>query len=294
MTIADGIVPVSTAATAALLKRSIPDDLPPQMWPDRDPGIAADPDVRDLRDRLDETLTHGDGYAIVRMESLVDRPSDLVSAFWNLFVSLGQPLPQYSTGERSFQVRDEGAAPTRNHYSATNRGGGYHTDGTFLPETPFYVGLMCVRQSLYGGDSVLIDIRKLHRELQQNYPHVLQALERSYHFDCCGQFPEVQTRHQPILSQRDGQPFVRYLRGYINTGHEKLGIPLEEETIAALDTFDALLDRDEFQWTYKLHPGDMLVFNNTIMLHGRKAFADDKDNKMRSRRLMVRVYARQY
>ena len=293
MTIADGIVPVSSAVTEVLLKRSIADDLAPQLWPDRDENIAADPAVQRLRDRVDDILKQESGLAILRMESLADRPSDLVSAAWNFFTALGHPLPQYSTGERSFMVRDEGSAPTRNHYSATNRGGGYHTDGTFLPETPFYVGLICVRQSRYGGDSVLIDIRKLYPELERHYPQVLQALERSYHFDCCGQFPEL-TRYQPILDRRDGQLFVRYLRGYINTGHEKVGLPLDDDTVAALETFDELLDRDAFQWTYKLHPGDMLVFNNTIMLHGRQAFADDKDENVRSQRLMVRVYAGQY
>lgn len=286
----DVVISINSKVTEALLSRLIPEDLSPNLWPGYDQTLASIPEVISLCSQVDKSLKNGAGFAIIKVDEELSKNSPLlISAFWNLFTCLGKPLAQYSTGELFFKVQDSGTAPIRNHYSATNRGGGFHTDGTFLPETPFYVGLMCIHQAKYGGDSILIDGRAIYRELSFNYPDVLSCLEKKYHFDCCDQLPGIETRLKPIISKQGSSVFIQYLRSYIVNGHEKSGIPLDTDTIRGLDVFEELMERQDFQFVYKLNPGEMLIFNNHFIIHGRKSFVDDENSY--SKRLLIRVYA---
>lgn len=287
--IKDIVVHLNSQVTEYLLSSSISENLPPNLWPSGDPNIANIPEVVALCSQVNESLINGAGFTILKVnEELSNNSHLLISAFWNFFTCLGKPLPQYSTGELFFKVQDSGTAPIRNHYSATNRGGGFHTDGTFLPETPFYVGLMCIRQAKHGGDSILIDGRAIYRELSLNYPDALSSLEKKYHFDCCDQLPGIETRLKPIISKNNSSLFIQYLRSYIVNGHDKARIPLDANDIRSMDIFEELMEREDFQFTYKLSPGEMLIFNNHFIIHGRKSFVDDENSE--SKRLLIRVY----
>lgn len=287
------IIPINPKLTEVLSSRFIPEDLPPNLLPNVDQAIANVPEVISLCNQVNENLKNNAGFTVLKVnEKLSNNPPLLISAFWNLFTCLGKPLPQYSTSELFFRVQDSGTAPIRNHYSATNRGGGFHTDGTFLPETPFYVGLMCIRQAKYGGDSILIDGRAIYRELSLNYPDVLSCLEKQYYFDCCDQLPGIETRLKPIISKNSSSLFIQYLRSYIVNGHDKAGMPLDTDAIKSMDIFEELMERQDFQFVYKLNPGEMLIFNNYFIIHGRKSFVDDENSD--SKRLMIRVYGGSY
>ena len=40
----------------------------------------------------------------------------------------------------------------------------------------------------------------------------------------------------------------------------------------AIIKFDTMANSDDFQWKHVLKPGELLIFNNWRILHGRKAF----------------------
>ncbi len=325
-------IPLSKNLTHTLLQRSFSEDLNPTLFPSREETIAQNPQVISLCSQIKDYLTQDCGFCIIKLDAdltpnsgsisylqkdfLSHSPfpiphsqkalnswlssklgcspnnSLILSGFWNLFTSLAKPLPQYNTGELSFKVYNAGKAPTKNHYSNTNRGGGFHTDGTFLPITPFYVGLVCIRQAKLGGESILIDGRKLYHELSLKYPQTLTWLEKEYQFDCCGQIPGRETRAKAIFNPQTNSPFIQYLRGYIINGHQKSGIPLEAEALKSLDILDELASQEKFQYIFKLNPGEMLIFNNHIMLHGRKTFVDGEADG--EKRLMFRLYGGDY
>ena len=286
-------LPLSKNLTHTLLQRSFSEDLNPTLFPSREETIAQNPQVISLCSQIKDYLTRDCGFCVLKLDAdLTVNNSSILSGFWNLFTSLAKPLPQYHTGELSFKVYDAGKAPTKNHYSNTNRGGGFHTDGTFLPITPFYVGLVCIRQAKLGGESILIDGRKLYHELSLKYPQALTWLKKEYQFDCCGQVPNRETQGKAIFNPQTNSPFIQYLRGYIINGHQKSGIPLEAEAIKSLDVLDELAAQEKFQYIFKLNPGEMLIFNNHIMLHGRSKFIDgDTDGE---KRLMFRLYGGDY
>jgi TfdA family taurine catabolism dioxygenase TauD len=288
-------VVISEPLTRILLSRSIPAGLSPMLWPRQDPGIASKTEVASLCSMITEEVENGRGFSILKIDrKWIDEPHLMTVAFWNLFTCLGEPLPQYASGELLYRVEASGQArtsttPLMSHYSKSNMGGAFHTDGTFLLRRPFFAGLICLEQSRYGGESVLIDVRNLYQELGANRPNVLRQLEREYHFDCCGQIAGVETRPKPILSRVGSSLQVQYLRFYITEGHRKKAIPLSVEAIQSMDFFESLMEQARFQFIYKLSPGEMLIINNHMMLHGRKSF-DDGDN-CDSKRLLIRVYA---
>lgn len=283
-------IALSRAELGTLLGRPVAGVGGAEPWPRRDPAIAGSAEIAAVCSRIREALRDGPGYVVLKIdpEHLSDTDS-LKAAYWNLFTSLGTPIPQYSTGEMVFEVEVAPSTPLYSHYSRSNRGGGYHTDGTFLPRTPFYAGLICLRQAEHGGDTILIDGRRLYGELSAKHGEALERLKGEFYFDCCGQLPGLDYRPLPVISWQDSSLRIKYLRSYIVEGHAKAEVPLDERGVESLDTLDALLDSEELQHVYKLNPGEMLIFNNYIMLHGRKPFYDEGDGP--SRRLLLRVYA---
>jgi len=207
-----------------------------------------------------------------------------------MFTFLAKPLPQYKTGELIFDVRETADKPIRSHYSQSKIGGGFHTDGTFLPETPLYVGLGCIEQAIYGGESVLIDGRVIYQELSIHHPHVLKNLEKEYYFDCCDQLPGTEVRKKAVFRKENSSILVQYLRLYIIEGHRKARILIETDSLESFDTLDSLMAMDKFQYVYNLSPGDMLLFNNQRFFHGRNIFTDGPNSSTASKRWLMRIY----
>ena len=44
----------------------------------------------------------------------------------------------------------------------------------------------------------------------------------------------------------------------------------------AIKKFDLLLNNQEFQWRHILKPGELLIFNNWRILHGRGSFSGER------------------
>jgi hypothetical protein len=274
-----------------ICSRSINEELVPQKWPVSPPNIRVPYDFREFCSSITDTITSGPGFTVLRFENDYARtPHLLKTCYWNLFTFLAKPLPQYKTGELTFDVRETANQPINNHYSQSNRGSGFHTDGTFLPETPLYVGLGCIEQAIYGGESVLIDGRAIYQELSIHHPHVLKNLEKEYYFDCCDQLPEVEVRKKAVICKEGASILVQYLRLYIVQGHCKSRISIETDSLESFDEFDNLMEMDIFQYRYKLSPCEMLLFNNRCFLHGRNSFTDDLNSNTASKRWFMRIY----
>jgi alpha-ketoglutarate-dependent taurine dioxygenase len=66
----------------------------------------------------------------------------------------------------------------------------------------------------------------------------------------------------------------RYLRYWIEVGHEKAGVPLTADQVAAMDTLDRVAAEPALRAEFSLRPGEMLFVNNRWILHNRTAFED--------------------
>lgn len=239
----------------------------------RIPAFARD--VPQLRKRLDA----GRGFAVicgVDATTLSETEAEIVA--WGLCNYLGRPIRQgIDHDRRFFTVADKGAAntdPTR--IGASPQRSRKHTDnGCLEPRPPDYLGLFCVRSASEGGDSTIVSARTVFDTLASERPDILPPLFKSYHFRTprahawTSRGPTVQ---KPIFDTSSGELRIHYARVMIEPGMEMAGRPLTEEEREALDCLDEVIERPELNFRHVLQPGELLVLNNRVLLHGREAF----------------------
>jgi Taurine catabolism dioxygenase TauD, TfdA family len=289
----DGITRLDEKTTALLLSRRIPPTQPAPTWPRGDAGLARQPAVRRVCAHLDATLRTGVGFAVVRLAAgVATTPHEVTEACWNLFTSLADPLPHSVAGELLYDVAVAATPPPpHRYYSQSSIGGDIHTDGTYIhAEPPLYVALVCLQPAPLGGQSIIVDGRRVYRALEDGWPWALGLLECEYHFDCDGQRDGDATVLRRLMQQVNGSVRVQYLRTYVIAGHRRAGAPLSAAASASMDVLDALLQRDELRHVLTLAAGEMLLLNNHTMLHGRTAFLDGADRA--ARRHLVRLWGR--
>lgn len=82
---------------------------------------------------------------------------------------------------------------------------------------------------------------------------------------------------------------MHYNRHQIERGHHAAGKPLTPAEIEALDAVDEVLRDESLFLRLPLRRGDLLVLDNTTVLHGRTSFVDHPDPHRR--RCLARAWA---
>ena len=67
---------------------------------------------------------------------------------------------------------------------------------------------------------------------------------------------------------------MRYLREYIEAGHETVGEPLSPQQIEAMDVLDEALSLPQLHWIHQLGAGEIAIINDSRMFHGRTTFSN--------------------
>lgn len=236
-------------------------------------------------DRLYGDLENGRGFAV-----LAGFPSERMSyedslrAFVAVGAHLGEVAIQNYEGESIVDVKDDGVP-----YSHTSRGYRsnkllpFHTDGADL------VGLMCLAPAAAGGDTVLVSATKVYQVIAEERPDVLRVLKRGYYHHRRGQHPPgenpLSDRRIPVFAIHEGLVHCCYNRNPMEWV-EREGIRLAPEEVEALDVFDEVCGRAELQVCFRLEAGEILFFNNFVVLHSRSAFEDGRGRG----RHMVRLW----
>lgn len=194
-----------------------------------------------------------------------------------------------------YDVKDYGGdyRLSRIPVSQTHETTGFHTDSSALNYYPKYVGLLCVRPAKSGGESLLangIDFLEYTRHSNPEYrsllkiPVIRDIVTPGTEFS----MKNLRANCFPVLSDEDNYPVFRYMRYWIERGHEKAEIPLSKNYTEVLDALDQFLNKPENQFIYPMKAGDILIFNNTFLLHNRTAYIDNSD--VGKERLMVRTW----
>ncbi|GAA2139223.1 hypothetical protein GCM10009760_21210 [Kitasatospora kazusensis] len=273
---------LSEPARAALSSRPLPADLAPDDWPDQAPDDAA----RDLAPARAEALRLLDGepgWLVVHTGLAALDDHRLMTAAWNLFTALCEPVPQYRTGELVFPV-EVTDAPTEasSHYSRSNATGGFHTDGTLLDLTPQVAALIGLSSADSGGETVLVDGFGLADHLAAEAPDHLALLEQAHPFHSGDQGEDPVMEHR-IVDLTGERLRLHYLRRYIDRGYEHTGRTRPDGLSAALDAWDALVADPARQNGILLERGDILLWNNARFIHGRTPF-EERTRRRRLRR----------
>jgi hypothetical protein len=190
---------------------------------------------------------------------------------------LGEPAGQDAAGILLREVRDRGlrlGEGRTGRYSDSRDGGNLHTDAPHVPgPPPDWFALFCLRQAPAGGGLLLVHVEDVLGRLDAATRAVLAG---EFHFDRRQADARPPTVPRPILTTRGGRTEIAYLREYVELGHRHEHVPdLTGEQRAALDALDAALADESRQLTGKLDPGELAVFDNRHVCHGRTAFTDD-------------------
>lgn len=253
------------------------------------PCAACADELRPARDDLET----GRGFVVLR--GLPDRcgPDELRLAYWLVGQMLGQPVAQNVQGTLLYDVKDTGQDVRYGaRFSVTNAESSFHTDNSFGDDIVDCVGLLCLNPSRSGGLSQMVSGHAIHNHLLAEYPEVLPALYRPFHVDRRGGLRpgDAPTVPFPVFSWDGRELLLRYLRYWIEAGHEKVGQPLTAEQHEALDTLDRIAAAPELRAEFALQPGDMYFLNNRWILHNRTAFEDFEEPQRR--RHLVRLWLR--
>jgi hypothetical protein len=225
-----------------------------------------------------DELENGRGFAILHgpAEEGLSREAQRALA-WVVGQILGEPVAQNVEGVRLYDVRDTGQSVSKGaRFSVTNYESTFHTDASFEDTVVDYIGLLCLQTARSGGVSQLVSGYSAAAELALADRAAIEVLARPFHVDRRGGVRpgETATTRRPILARRGDELLYRYLRAWIEAGHDKAGTPLSSDQIGALDALDGTLGRDELRVEFMLRPGDLLLVNNRWILHNRTAFED--------------------
>ena len=105
---------------------------------------------------------------------------------------------------------------------------------------------------------------------------MLDALYGAFYFDRRGQHraDEEPVHRAPVFAWDGRELTMRYLRYYIEVGHERAQVALSAAQTRALAAVEEQLQRPDLRVEFDLEPGHMLFTNNHWILHNRTAFED--------------------
>ena len=228
-----------------------------------------------------EELENGRGFVLIRglpIDRFTD--DDINSIYFGLGLTLGQPVGQNPQGDLIGQVMNVGDPNDKNtRVYQTNRYLPYHTDPSDV------VGLLCIRKAKTGGLSSLVSVHAVYNELLSRFPEYLGLFYKQWYYAHLGEDLPSATS---LFAMHEGKLNFRYLRQYIELGHDVREHPLSDVETEALDILDSIIQMPELRLDMMLEPGDIQLANNHLVLHSRTSFEDfDEQHK---RRKLLRLW----
>ena len=204
---------------------------------------------------------------------------------------LGELVIQNIKQEKIVEIKDIGKSmKTGGRYHETKEGGSHHTDSPQWENVPDYLGMFCVHNAKKGGTNLFLSAYTIHNRILQERKDLLDIFYEKFYFDKRGEFKdgESPTVFQPIFELKNKKLFFRYLRNYIDAGHDIQNQPLSQPQKDALTYLDNLMRMEDITLKYDLKPGDMVFSDNHWVVHGRTSFEDYDDENLK--RFMLRTW----
>ncbi len=227
---------------------------------------------------INEELENGKGFLLIRgIDAEKYNEEELASLYYGLGLHMGKPVTQNPKGDMLGVVKSVGdSSDKRTRVYETNAYLPYHTDLSDV------VGLLSLKKAKSGGMSSLVSAAAIYNTVLDESPELLEVLYSPFYFAHLG---DEEYTPSPIFSIHQGKLSCRYLRQYIELGHELKGDPLSEKQKAALNFVDDIIHRNEIKLDMMLEPGDVQFANNYMVLHSRTGF-EDYEEEGRKRKLL--------
>ena len=207
--------------------------------------------------------------------------------FCGVGAHIGGARSQNAQGHVLGHVRDTGAnaADPKTRIYQTAERQTFHTDSADV------VGLLCLRDALEGGESLLVSTLTIYNEMRRRRPDLARLLFDPIATDRRGEVPEGQKPYFeiPVLNWHAGQLTGIYQRQYIDSAQRfPDAMRLTPAHVEALDLFDSLANDPRLNLAMRLEPGDMQFVYNHSLLHDRMGFRDRPEPD--KRRHMLRLW----
>ncbi|MFE0513394.1 TauD/TfdA family dioxygenase, partial [Streptomyces sp. NPDC058964] len=225
-------------------------------------------------------LRDGRGFALIRGIP-VDRlgEAEASTVLRGIGQYLGRPVPQTVDGHTVCHVREAdsrgGAAPPPAH--RTRAALPFHTDEADI------AGLLCLQQARSGGRTLLASAAAVHNAVLESRPDLAGGLyDVRFFAQQAEQFPgERSYLAAPLITRHGTRPSMRYDRARLNAGQHLVQDSPAHGPDAAdasgrtlYDVIEATAASPALRLDIDLRPGDLLLFDNHIVLHARTAFED--------------------
>ena len=147
-----------------------------------------------------------------------------------------------------------------------------HTDSTYSNDAPGLQLLLCCEYDAKGGDSIMVDGLKIAETIKsknQNLYDVLTKIDVPGNYTGDGVILEAK---RPIIKLDDNNHINQISFNNYDRAPFRLDPELTKIFYEAISLFDNLANSKQYQWRHILKPGELLIFNNWRVLHGRGSF----------------------
>ena len=237
---------------------------------------------------LREDLINGIGFHLITGLPVETYSEDVrATIFCGIGSHIGRARSQNAAGHLLGHVRDVGADindPNTRIYQTTSRQS-FHTDSCDV------VGLLCIREAMAGGDSMLASSMTAYNEILKRRPDLAPHLFLPVATDRRGEVPENEDPFFTIPVYSWHQNFLTciYQRNYIDSARRFETAPgLSAQQEEALDLLDDIVNEPDMHLRMRLQPGDMQFVYNHSLLHDRTGFTDWPESE--KRRHLLRLW----
>lgn len=228
-----------------------------------------------------EELENGRGFFMLRGLPVDNyNEAQLRAIYYGIGLHMGTPVGQNPRGDILGAVENVGDINDKNtRVYETNANLPFHSDPSDV------VALLCLRKAKQGGLSSLISVASIYNAILSNHREYLGLFYQYYHYaHLCEDLPSL----SPLFSYHEGKLSCRYLRQYIELGHEIMEAPLSTVEMEALNIFDQVAQQPDLRLDMMLEPGDIQFANNYMVLHSRTGFEDY--DELTKRRKLLRLW----
>ena len=146
-----------------------------------------------------------------------------------------------------------------------------HTDSTYSNDAPGLQLLLCCDYNALGGESIMVDGFNIANTIKSDNEDLFNLMTK---IEVPGKYVGdgvILEAKRPIFKLDNNELIQVSFNNYDRTEFRTEG-STTYKFYEAIKKFDTLVNLDEFQWRHILKPGELLIFNNWRVLHGRGSF----------------------
>jgi hypothetical protein len=209
---------------------------------------------------------------------------DLEKLYWGLCTHLGTGVTQNLEAGLIHYVTDGKLAPQQGARIL-----GKPTPSALHVDLSDCAGLFCVRQAPDDPLSLASSSMTVYNEILRQHPEYLPRLYEGFIWNRIETYPNetpFSNFKVPAFSAANGVVTCRFHPGWIRGGMKKAEQVLTDSETEIFDFIAETADQNKF--AFPLHTGDIALFNNYTVFHGKEGYEPIEDEEQK--RVLLRIW----